>query len=80
MDHNCEVPEGGSSTLSHGEKVTKGVLFPIFGEVIGVKIDHKHVEGKSNQTIVLDTDPVAHMAVKTPSNDERDLMIFLWIK
>jgi hypothetical protein len=66
--------------MSHGEKVTKGVLFPILGEVIGVKIDHKHIEGKSNQTIALGTDPVAHMAVKNPSNDERDLMIFLWIK
>ena len=34
LDHDGEVPEGGIITLSHGEKVTKGVLFPILGEVI----------------------------------------------
>ena len=53
----------------------KGVLFPILGKVIGVKIDHKCIKREGNQTIVLGTDPVTHTAVKNPSDDERDLII-----
>jgi hypothetical protein len=70
LDRDHKVPEGGSGTLSHGEKVTKGVLFPIVGEIVGTKINHKHIKREGNQTVVLSTDLVAHMAVKNASDDE----------
>lgn len=74
LDGHCEIPERHIA-LSHSEQFNTSDSFPVLGKVTLAEFDHEVLEGKSEEMVAMNGDPVLDASITEASQNLPDLLV-----